>query len=579
MAEAPRSARLLRSSAVMAAGTVASRLSGFARAAAIAAALGTLATADVFTIANTIPNSLYILVAGGVLNSVLVPQLVRAMRSDADSGEAYAQRLFSAVTYVLLVATVLAVLLAEPILRVYTDAVWRTPPLREQYDAMVALARFCLPQIFFYGLYVVLGQMLNARDRFGPMMWAPVLNNVVAVAVFGTYLAVKGQKAEGSPWQPWEVALLGLGSTLGIVAQAVVLLPVLHRAGLTPRLRRDLRGHGLGKAGRLGGWTVAFVVLNQLVYLVVVNLASGASGAALASGSADGGGYTVYSFAFLLLLVPHAVVTVSLATAMLPSLSRTAAAGDLPGVRGDLLRTLRTAWTVMVPAAALLGVLATPVAQLVFGYGASAETAPLVGQALAAFAPGLVAFTAHYIVLRGYYALEDTRTPFLVQLSIAVTNVGLALGGTAALGDRVAVPVVLAGSWSAAYLVGALVSGMVLRRRLRGRGVGPLLGLLARTSAAAVGAAAAARAVQGWAADAIGAGGLTGAAALLLGLLVAVPVYLALARLLRLHEVGELLAALGGAPGRRLAGYVSARPRRATGDTDRPPTMGPDGPR
>ncbi|WP_276320644.1 murein biosynthesis integral membrane protein MurJ, partial [Phytoactinopolyspora endophytica] len=223
----PKRPSILGSSAVMAAGTVVSRLTGFGRAAVIAAALGLTLTADVFNVPNVIPNMLYVLVGGGILNSVLVPVLVRAIKNDADGGEAYSQRLFSLAVTVLLVATALAVLAAPLIIRLVVDGRYLEPEMRPYYDNMVTFARFCLPQIFFYGLYVLIGQILNAKGRFGPMMWAPILNNVVAIGVFGAYLVVFGTKSPET-FESSETLLLGVGSTAGVAAQALILLPVLR---------------------------------------------------------------------------------------------------------------------------------------------------------------------------------------------------------------------------------------------------------------------------------------------------------------------------------------------------------------
>jgi peptidoglycan biosynthesis protein MviN/MurJ (putative lipid II flippase) len=175
---------LLGPSVIMAAGTVVSRITGFARAAMVAAALGlATVTADTFIVPTVIPTTLYILVGGGVLNSVLVPAMVRAIKEDADGGQAYSQRLFSLVVTVLGLATAAAVVAAPWIVRAFVDGKYLTPELRPYFDDMVLFARFCLPQIFFYGVYVLVGQMLNARGRFGPMMWAPILNNLVWISV------------------------------------------------------------------------------------------------------------------------------------------------------------------------------------------------------------------------------------------------------------------------------------------------------------------------------------------------------------------------------------------------------------
>ena len=364
---------ILASSAVMAAGTTVSRLSGFVRSALLVAALGGGLHAELFNIANTVPNMLYILLAGGVFNAVLVPQLVRSMKQDADGGEAYVNRVVTVAGLFLAVVTVLLVVAAPWVMQLFLSGAYDEPRLAEQRQSVVDFARFCLPQVFFYGMFVLVGQILNARGRFGPMMWAPIANNLIAVSVLATYLLVFGP-ASGSelfgPFSPGQELLLGLGSTLGIVAQLLVLLPVLRKAGLRFRPRLDLRGTGLGHTLRLGVWTVLFVIVNQIAYTVVVNLAS--SGPAQAPGEPSTG-YTVYSFAFLIVMVPHSIITVSLATAALPRLSALAADGDLPGLARTLTSTLRSALAVIVPFALLLPLVARDTAHVIWGYGAGAD--------------------------------------------------------------------------------------------------------------------------------------------------------------------------------------------------------------
>ncbi len=459
--------RVGRATVVMAVGTVISRLTGFLRAAVIAATLGLALTADMFAVADALPAAMYTIVAGGILNAVLVPQLVRAMKNDADGGVAYAQRLSSAVLLVLAVATTLLILAAPWVIRLYTGTEFATPALAEQREATVLLARFTLAQVFFYGLYALLGQMLNARGRFGPMMFAPILNNLVAIAVFGMFLATMGPKdPDAGDYSVGEIAWFGLGSTVGIAVQALVLLPVLWRTGLRLRLRTDLRGVGLGKAFRLGAWTVGLIGLMQLTHVVVVRLATQATALASASDAVDrGAGIAVYNSAFLIVMVPHSIITVSLATALLPNLSRTAAAGHGDLVRRQVLDAVRVALAIIIPFAGLLLGLAGPVSRLLFGYGAASGDIDLVAVTLAAFLPGLVGFTTTYLVQRAFYAQEDTRTPFAVQLVVSTIQITLSLILVPRF-EPVFASASLAASWSVAVLAGAVVGLLLLRRRL-----------------------------------------------------------------------------------------------------------------
>ncbi|RIQ33634.1 murein biosynthesis integral membrane protein MurJ [Jiangella rhizosphaerae] len=470
--EPPRSSGLLGSSAIMAAGTVVSRLTGFARAAVIAAAIGlTAATADVFNVPNVLPNMIYILVGGGVLNSVLVPVLVRAIKNDADGGQAFSQRLFSLAVTVLALATAIAVLAAPWLMQLIVDDRFLQPDMRPYFDNMVMFARFCLPQIFFYGLYVLIGQMLNAKGRFGPMMWSPILNNVVSIAVFGVFLFVYGTQGF-EPFTTTQTLLLGLGSTLGVVAQAVILIPVLRKTGFSLRFRTDWRGQGLGESVRLGLWTVAFVVVNQLAYLVVVKVASGAS--SVSAGDA-GAGYSVYANAMLIMMVPHSIITVSLATALLPRLSDLASDGHLDEVREKLVSALRMCLAVIIPLGALMAALAFPLTAMIFDYGSAGGQTGRLAMTLIVLMPGLVAFTVHYLVLRGFYALQDTKTPFYTQIWVsAVIMVGAVGVAIFSPGDQY-VTMALAGGYSVAYLVGASVGAVRLQQRIGSLGGGRLV--------------------------------------------------------------------------------------------------------
>ena len=544
-------AGILSSSAVMAAGTVVSRTSGFLRSALLAAALGTQLHADVFTIANTIPNMLYILLAGGVFNAVLVPQLVRSMRGDPDGGEGYTNRIITLAAVFLAAVSVVLVVAAPWLMRLFLDADYFTPQLAAQRESVIAFARLCLPQVFFYGMYVLVGQVLNARGSFGPMMWAPIANNLISVVVLGAYLlgfgAATGAELVGG-YSTGQELVLGIGSTLGIVAQCAILLPYLKRAGFTIRPRTDFRGTGLGHTLRLGGWTVAFVVVNQVAYTVVVRIASsGTADAVSGAGPATGTGYTIYSSAFLLAMVPHSIATVSLATAMLPRLSAHAADGDLAGLARRVSATLRTTLALIVPFALLLPLVALPLSNLVWGYLAAADTFADYAPSLALFAPGLVFFTTHYLVLRGFYALERTRTVFWVQCLVAATNITLALVLTRHAAPRDTAPgLVLA--YVGAYLVGMVGSYSLLRHVLGGLQTPQLVRfgvrlLLAAGLATSVAAAARYGVGELWPGD----GGKLQAGVLLVVVAgVDVTVFLLLSRLMRIREVTDVLAVLTG---------------------------------
>ena len=535
---APTSASVLSSSGLMAAGTLVSRLTGFVRAGLLAAAIGVSLQAEVFNVANTIPNSLYILVAGGVFNTVLVPQLVRAIKNDADGGDAYANRIVTLGALVLAGVTAVLVLAAPLILRVMVDDSFFTDPeLAPQRESLIDFARWCLPQIFFYGMFVLTGQILNARGRFGPMMWAPMANNLVAIAVIVTYLIAYADEPAAGGYTTSQEVLLGLGSTVGIVVQTVILLPYLKATGFTIRPRFDFAGTGLGHTLRLGMWTVGFVIVNQLAFYVMLHRATaGAAEATVASG------FTVYSYAFLLTQVPHSIVTVSLATATMPLVSRLAADGLLHEVSAELSRTLRLVLAVIVPSGVALLVLGPALATVLFSWGQAAGDTGSLGLTVMAFAPGLVMFSVHYIVLRGYYAVEDTRTPFFIQCVIAVVNIVLAIALTLAVEPRLVAPV-LALAYGTSYAVGAVLSLGVLGRRLGSPQHAGLARFVCRVAAAAVPAAGAAwLGVRGLQAAGLEVGSkLDSLAMLAAGGVLGLSGYVLLARALRIGEINQMV--------------------------------------
>lgn len=537
-----------RSSAVMAVGTVLSRLTGFGRDIVLIWAIGTAVFADTYNVANTVPNVLYILLAGGALNAVFVPQLVRAMKEDADGGKAFADRLLTAIGLVLMLITVASVLAAPLVITAYAYT-FTHGDSKANFDVAVTFARYFLPQIFFYGLHVMLGQVLNARGRFGPMMFTPILNNVVVIATGVMFLvATSGENPTAETVSAGEIRLLGIGTTLGVVIQALALIPSLRNVDYRYRPRFDLKGTGLGQSYRLATWTLLFVLVNQVAYLAVVQIATSVGETAAQAGY-PGRGFTPYTKAYLIMLLPHAVITVSIVTALLPRMSRAVADGRLADVRDDLAGGLRLTGAALIPAALAFGVLGPSMAVLMFGHGnTSVADAEFIGYVLAAFALGLVPFSIHHQLLRGFYAFSDTRTPVTINVWIAGANIVLASGCAVLLPARW-VAVGLAGSYSLSYALGAALSARRLARRL-----GPLEGnvvhtydrlLLAGILAAVPALAIAEGAYQIWGT------GSTGAAVTVFGgggvMLLA---YIAIALKMRVTEVAQLVAPVARRLGR-----------------------------
>jgi putative peptidoglycan lipid II flippase len=530
----------------MALGTIVSRLSGFVRLFLLAFVLGSALDADIFNNANTVPNAVYILVAGGIFNVVLVPQLVRAMKNDADGGDAYAQRIMTLGLGVLLVATVALVLLAPLVVRLVFAERFFDAGLAEQRADAELLMRLCMPQVFFYGAFVLAGQVLNARRRFGPMMWAPIVNNLVACLVLVAYALAFGVAERGTTdvdgFSSAEAWLLGLGSTAGIVVQALVLVPYLRRVGFRFRPRFDLRGTGLGHTLRLGYWTLLFILVNQVAFVVVNRLATSAT----VSGAEDGttaGGSAVYQMGFLISQVPHGVVTVSLATALMPTLASLAADRAYAPMRAELMRTLRLALAVVAPIAVAVACLGPQAIAPLHAWDSIGENATVIGLAVQAFAPAIVLFSVHYVMMRGFYADEDTRTPFFVQALVAATNVALAVTFVHAV-DPQHVPAALALAYGGAYLVGSVAVTTLLSRRI-GRVLDPATLRFALKLAVALALTAAVVLSSVRLLDVAGldvdesAGGLV---ALGVGGLLGVATYLLAGRLLRIGEIGQVLA-------------------------------------
>lgn len=465
----PAEPSVTRSSAVMAAGTVLSRITGFGRDLVLTWAIGTTAFSVTYNVANTVPNIIYILLAGGVLNAVFVPQLVKAMREDPDGGKAFADRLVTAIGLVLLVITVVAVIAAPLVISAYAYTFTHGEGSEANRDVAVTFARFFLPQIFFYGLHVMLGQVLNARGRFGPMMFAPILNNLVVIVTGVMFLVVTSGKSPSTETiSDGEIQLLGIGTTAGVVVQSLALIPFLKASGYRYRPRFDLRGTGLSQAYRLASWTLLFVLVNQVAYLVVVQIATGIEETAADDGY-PGRGFTPYTKAYLIMLLPHAVITVSVVTALLPRMARAVTDARFDDVRADLAGGLKLTGVALIPAAVAFGVLGPSLAVLGFGHGnTSVANAQYIGYVLAGFALALVPFSVHHQLLRGFYAFSDTRTPVGINVWIAGTNIALALACVALLPARW-VAVGLAVSYAASYAVGVLISARKL-----GRYLGPL---------------------------------------------------------------------------------------------------------
>lgn len=403
----------IKSSAIMAAGTLVSRITGLVRNLLTVAALGTALFADTFNVANTIPTILYILLAGGALNAVFVPQLVRSMREDGDGGSAFASRLLTSVSALLLLITSLGIFLAPLITRLYAPK-FSLPGFEAERSLTITFMRYCLPQILMMGVFVILSQIGNAQGKFGPMMWAPVLNNLVGIAVLLIFLAVAPDVTANTITQQ-QSALLGVGTTFGFVIQALVLVPVVKRSGLHLKARFDWRQGDLGKSFRLGGWTLLFVLINQIGYLIIVKVATSAAVQAKIEGITTGVGFTPYSYAYFIFILPHSIITVSVITALLPKISRLAHEQNEDAVRKNLVDSLRNIAVATAPSTILFIAFGTSISATLYA-GTSSADSRQIGLVLAGFALGLIPFSTMPLLLRGFYAYEDTKTPVIINI-------------------------------------------------------------------------------------------------------------------------------------------------------------------
>ena len=523
---------LARSSAVMAAGTIVSRLLGFARAALLASAVGIGLAADTFQVANTLPNQFYLLLAGGVLNAVLVPQITKA--DQGEGGDRFVNRLIT-LSLVLLLGSTLVVTAAAPLLvRLFSQG-WGSPAL----GLATAFALICLPQVFFYGLYTLLGQVLNARGRFAAYMWAPVVANLVAIVGLVVFRTAYAKNVPVTDWTPSMVWLLAGTATLGVVAQALALWLPLRRIGFRYRPVWGFRGVGLGSASRVAVWTFAAVAVSQLGFIVTSKVMTRANDL-LTQRHEVGAGISAYGYAFLLFMLPHSLFTVSLVTALFTRLSQSAHRGDDAEVVDDLGRGLRMPAVLLLPATVAVVVLGPQVARTAFPGNSHAETMAIAG-VMVAMMVGLVPFGWLYLVQRVFYAYEDAKTPF--RLQVVVTVVASAINLTALVAAPARAGVIVGIGQTVSNLVAALVGFALLRRRLGPLRLAPAVRVYVRLALASL-TAAVPVVLLVWLLGRVGvdAERWWGAAVqLAVGGAVFVAVALGVAHALRVVEVGQLL--------------------------------------
>ncbi len=539
---------ILKSSAVMAVGTIASRLLGFVRNAVIVIALGTGPLGDVYNVANTFPNVIYDMLLGGVLTAVHVPMLVRALEKDRAYGEEYEARLLTIVLGGLLALTGISMLCAPLLVDLYAGDF--TPA---QHDLAVLFALFFLPQIFFYGVGALAGASLNARGSFAAPMWTPVLNSIVVIVVGGAFLLVAGAGATPTNLGSGEIALLAGGTTLGIVIQTVAMWPSLRKVGFKYRPRFDFRREELAPVGGMALWTLLYVAIMQVGFVVNTNIAVRAGVRGEHEHLGYGVGLTPWTNAYLLFQLPYAIVGVSVMTALLPRMSRHAGEQRFDLVREDLSSGLNLSSVIIVPAAALLFALGPELTTAFFAHGSTGlADALMIANVVQAFTLALVPFAVFQLLLRVFYSLADTRTPALIAIINIVVSISLALLGSAILPTDMIVEgiaIALGISW----LGGCVIAALILRRRLEGLGARHIVTTHIKIAIATVPAFLFALGVHELFVRLFYYHVITSVAALVVGGSGAGVLYLLVARRLRVGEVETLTRTVMG----RLPGRVS----------------------
>ena len=464
-----------RASAILGAGTLVSRVTGLVRTIVLVAAIGSFGRpADAFAVANQLPNNVFTIIQTGILTAVIIPQIVKSA-THSDGGRAYISKLFTLGTVVFLGATVLAMLLAPWLVVLYADKF--TP---DQLALGTAFAYWCLPQIFFYGLYALIGETLNAKRVFGPYTWTPVANNIISIIGFLVFIALfGGNQNQVDVWDPSMIAVLGGTATVGIALQGALLLFAWKRTGLTLRPDFRWRGVGLGQVGSLAGWTFLMVIAGQIAGLIQTRVVTAASG--------DHPSTALMMAAWLVFMLPYSIFAISIGTPYFTQIAEHAAAQRDDEVRNDVARCMRFVLLFVVGSGVALAVAAVPATRIFTEDAAQAVQAAPV---LICYLVGLVPLSLLFIVQRTFYAYGDTRTPFLFTLVQVALIIGFSVLAGALFGHtdeglgQLAAAIAL--GQSLAGIVQTVIAIWILRNRLGGLELPSTLMSLLRFAIAAI---------------------------------------------------------------------------------------------
>ncbi|GAA2578617.1 murein biosynthesis integral membrane protein MurJ [Winogradskya consettensis] len=518
-------------SAVMAVGSLVSRIIGFVRNMLIGMTLGK-AIGDPYTSAQFLPNQIYELLLGGILSSVLIPLLVRRRKADPDGGQLFTQRLLTLAVVALGIATVL-VTVAAPVIATIQSSSGAAPG----YQHLVTqLSYLILPIIFFTGISALIGAVLNVRGHFAAPMWAPILNNLVVIATCGAFIlffgTARGLTAEDMT--SGRIAVIGGGTLLGMVVQAIGLLPALRKVGFSWSWQWNPRALGLSEIGGLAGWMLVYVGANQIAVFLVARVLSGVSGD-------DNASLLAFNNVFLLTMMAHGIIGVSVMTALLPKMSAAAAEGRFSDVSDDLSRGIRLTTTALAPICVVYGVLGVPISVTLFQGGAlTSAQAFAIGGVLVVAAFCVIPLSISYLCTYAFYALQGNRTVALINLPV----VALRIVGYFFVAQVLSESLSAAGMTAAnavSYLLSAVISLALLRRR-----IGRLnLGSVARALVKVVVAAAIATVAGLLIVNLLPGGDTPGRGAAILQVVIGggaiMLVYLVAATLLKVHEVSQVV--------------------------------------
>jgi len=525
-----RFTHVTRNSTVMAIGTMGSRVLGFVRTALFAAIAGVQIVADAFTQANNLPTIIYTVIATGVVTGVLIPQITKAMKRP-DGGDDFINRLITLALLVIALVTVICTV-GAPVLIGLTVAGVANLAVPGYLNLAVLLGFWCMPQIFFYGLYAVLGQVLNARGHFTAFAWAPALANIVQIAGLVWFLAQWGQQPVAANWSMSMIIVLGATTTGGIAVQAVCLIWPLYKDGFRYRPKFGWRGYGFGDVSRMTLWTFALVLTSAFQGFALTWVMS-----AMRAGVADYAGVTTQQFAYSLTFLPVSLVMVSIVSALFPAMSSAWADADNDRMKSLVRQGLiMPSVLVIAPSMALIGI-AVPLVHVVYGLtGIDATNLWLV---IAAYSLGNWGSALSRLKQRYYFAKQDGWTNFWLGLLPIVVQAAVALPALFWLPGRYGVAIL-----AAADTVGVVLAGVIylllMRRDMGDYGLGGVVWLWFKVTVASAVAAAAAWVVV-WKTQDLGGSRVFAIVVVLAGALAFCVVFWAAAALLRIDEVTSLV--------------------------------------